>query len=64
MNKNIECYLTLSLHKLDRAKCEVNRLLCKGVITQEFADIVMFKLNKAQDAIAAILCLISPAILY
>jgi len=47
MNLDINCTLTCVQWKLERAVCKVNRLLDRGKITQELADIILDKINQA-----------------
>ncbi len=54
MGHNIESSLIQALNKLEKAEWEVNRLLCRGTITQEFADIILLKLHQAQEDIKGI----------
>jgi len=60
---NIECCLSHALYKLEKAECKVHWLVCKGWITQELADTILFKLNQAQEDLQAILNAIQPSVL-
>jgi hypothetical protein len=54
MGYSIECCLHHALYKLKKAECQVIHLVCQGELTQELADIILFKLNQAQQDITAI----------
>ena len=47
MNLDFNCTLTCAQLKLDRAICKVNRLLERGKITEELADILLDKINQS-----------------
>ena len=63
MGCDLECTLLYSLSKLEEAKYKVHLFSSKGWITQELADIILLKLNQAQEDIEAILNIINPVIL-
>ncbi|MBA7557883.1 hypothetical protein ES705_50661 [subsurface metagenome] len=54
MNLDIECILACAQWKLVRAICKVNRLLDRGKISQELADILLDKINQAYTDIEVI----------
>ncbi|MFX1479005.1 MAG: hypothetical protein ACFFCI_12810, partial [Promethearchaeota archaeon] len=60
---NIECFLSNALYKLEKAEYKVHWLVCKGSLTQELADTILFRLNQAQEDIEAILSSIEPPII-
>jgi hypothetical protein len=63
MGCDIEWILHFALYKLEKAECKVQWLLSRERITQELADTILFRLNKAQEDIEAILNSIQPPII-
>ena len=54
MNLNIECLLECALRKLEWAMCKVNRLLDRGKITQELANLLLDKINQSYTDIEVV----------
>ena len=54
VDRDIDTLLTCAQYKLNKAKCKVYRLLNKGRISPELADILVFKITQAQESIEAI----------